>query len=142
MCIRDSSWTIRRLGPRLRAPERRLRRVEARRGLRRAPRAAPKTNILGASNAQAYKCGCPRASPVRFGPPQLVEKALHPARGRRPVRAPASMLDLSARPGRVQPGVWHDVRLDLDWESRTLRTSVNGKSSTAHLLAAQPQSQP
>ena len=53
------------------------------------------------------------------------------------------MFDLAARPGRVQPGVWHDVRLDLDWESRTLRTSVNGKSSTTHhLLAAQPQSQP
>ena len=52
------------------------------------------------------------------------------------------MFDLAARPGRVQPGEWHDVRLDLDWVSRTLRTSVNGKSSTAHLLAAQPQSQP
>ena len=49
-------WTICRLRPRLRPPERRLRRVEARRGPDSSPQAAPKLRILPLSTARRCEC--------------------------------------------------------------------------------------
>ena len=43
---RPPPWTVRRLRPRLRTPERRLRSLKARRRLRSPPRAAPKSRIV------------------------------------------------------------------------------------------------